>query len=165
MRSTTSASDYQEFEVNKAHVRNPNYKGKNYDPNYQKNKQNANYNTNSSHHPSTRYKGNNYNSGGNFNNAKSDYTEKPLNVEVTLKEPVNKEQLFKIQEILRNPRIYRDKLPKGQQPAMVSDSRHRTHSKIHGMHEIPAFPAPERNLDPTRLFMTQDQSFSKINEE
>ena len=43
--------------------------------------------------------------------------EKPSNVEVTLKGPVNKEQLFKIQEILRNPRIYRDKLPKGQQPA------------------------------------------------
>ena len=30
---------------------------------------------------------------------------------------MNKEQLFKIQEILRNPRVYRDKLPKGQQPA------------------------------------------------
>ena len=51
-----------------------------------------------------------------FNNAKNDYTEKPSNVEVTLKGPVNKEQLFKIQEILRNPRVYRDKLPKGQQP-------------------------------------------------
>ena len=25
------SSDYQEFEVNEAHVRNPNYKGKNYD--------------------------------------------------------------------------------------------------------------------------------------
>ena len=32
------SSDYQEFEVNEAHVRNPNYKGKNYYPNYQKNK-------------------------------------------------------------------------------------------------------------------------------
>ena len=112
------SSDYQEFEVNEAHARNPNYKGKNYDPNYQKNKQNTNYNTNNGNHPSTRYKGNNYNSGGNFNNAKNDYTEKPLNVEVTLKGPINKEQLFKIQEILRNPRVYRDKLPKGQQPVM-----------------------------------------------
>ena len=111
------SSDYQEFEVTKAHVRNPNYKGKNYDPNYQKNKQNANYNTNSSNHPSTGYKGNNYNSGGNFNNAKSDYTEKSSNVEVTLKGAVNKEQLFKIQEILKKPGVYRDKLPKEQQPA------------------------------------------------
>ena len=32
------SSDYQEFEINEAHVSNPNYEGKNYDPNYQKNK-------------------------------------------------------------------------------------------------------------------------------
>ena len=30
------SSDYQEFEVNESHVRNPNYKGKNYNPNYQR---------------------------------------------------------------------------------------------------------------------------------
>ena len=45
------------------------------------------------------------------------YTEEPANVQVTLMRPVNKDQLFKIQEILRNLRVYRDKLPKGQQPA------------------------------------------------
>ena len=111
------SSDNQEFEANEAHVRNPNYKGKNYDPNYQKNKQNTNYNTNNSNHSSTGHKGNNYNNRWNFNNAKNDYTEKPSNVEVTLKGPINKEQLFKIQEILRNPRVYTGKLPKGQQPA------------------------------------------------
>ena len=110
------SSDYQEFEVNETHVKNPNYKGKNYDPNYQKNKQNTNSNTNNSNQSSSGYKGNNYNSGGNFNNAKNDTMEKPANVQVTLTGLVNKEQLFKIQEILRNPRVYRDKLPKGQQP-------------------------------------------------
>ena len=47
-------------------------------------------------------------------------TQKPSNVEVTLNGPINKEKLFKIQEILRNPRIYRDKLPKVQQPVTVS---------------------------------------------
>ena len=83
------SSDYEESEVNKVHVRNPNYKGKNYNPNY--------------------------NSRGNLNNAKNDYTEKPVNIQVTLTGPMNKDQLFKIQEVLRNPRIYRDKLPKGQQ--------------------------------------------------
>ena len=93
------SSDYQEFEVNESHVRNPNCKGKNYNPNYQKNKQNTNYNTNNSNQSSSGYKGNNYNSRGNFSNAKNDYTEKPANVEVTLKEAMNKEQLFKIQEI------------------------------------------------------------------
>ena len=95
------SSNNQEFEVNESHVRNPNYKGKNYNPNYQKNKQNTNYNTNNSNQLSSGYKGNNYNSGGNFNTAKNDYMEKPADVEVTLKGPMNKEQLFKIQEILR----------------------------------------------------------------
>ena len=28
----------EEIEINEAHIRNPNYKGKNYDPNYQQNK-------------------------------------------------------------------------------------------------------------------------------
>ena len=44
----------EDIEVNEAHIRNPNYKGKNYDPNYQqnRNKQNANTNTSST--------GNNY---------------------------------------------------------------------------------------------------------
>ena len=36
---------------------------------------------------------------------------------MTLKGPVNQDQLAKIKEILKNPRIYRDKLPKNQYPA------------------------------------------------
>ena len=43
-----------EFEVNDAHIRNPNYKGKNYDPNYQ--------NRNSSSNIATSY--NTYNNTG-----------------------------------------------------------------------------------------------------
>ena len=39
------------------------------------------------------------------------------NIEVTLKGPVNQDQLAKIKEILKNLRIYRDKLPKNQYPA------------------------------------------------
>ena len=106
------SSDYQEFEVNESHVRDPNYKAKNYDPNYQKNKHKTNYTTNNSNQSSSGYKRNNYN-----REDRDDYTKKTSNVEVTLKEPINKEQLSKIQEILRNSRVYRDKLPKGQQPA------------------------------------------------
>ena len=123
------SSDYQEFEVNKTHVRNPNFKGKIYDPNYQKKKHNGNSNTNNSNQSSSPYKENNYNSGGNFNTAKNDYTEKPANIQVTLTGPVTKEQLFKIQEILRNPRVYRDKLPKGQQP--VTSEYTKSFNKFH----------------------------------
>ena len=42
----TSCQD--EIKVNEAHVRNPNYKGKNYDPNYQQNKNKRNFSNNSS---------------------------------------------------------------------------------------------------------------------
>ena len=34
----------EEIEINKAHIWNPNYKGKNYDPNYQQNKNKTNFN-------------------------------------------------------------------------------------------------------------------------
>ena len=111
------SNDYQEFEVIEAqHVRNPNYKGKNYDPNYQKNKNNYNNNPNSSYNKNSH--NNNGTTSRNFrNNNKGDYTEIPSNVEVTLKGPVNWEQLAKIKEIPKNPRIYKDMLPKNQYPA------------------------------------------------
>ena len=41
----------------------------------------------------------------------------PSNVEVTLKGPINQDQLTKIKEILKNARIYKDKLPKNLYPA------------------------------------------------
>ena len=37
---------------------------------------------------------------------------------MTLKGPVNQDQLAKIKEILKNPIIYKDKLPKNQYPAL-----------------------------------------------
>ena len=60
----TSCQD--EIEINEVHVRNPNYNGKNYDPNYHQNKNKQ-------------------------------------NVSVMLNGPVSKEQLYKIQEVLRHP--------------------------------------------------------------
>ena len=111
------SGNYQEFEVNEVqHICNPNYKGKNYDPNYQKNKNNQNNSSNS-----TCNKNNSSNNGttsGNFRN-KGDYTEISSNVEVTLKGPVNQDQLTKIKEILKNPWIYKDKVQKNQYPALA----------------------------------------------
>ena len=113
------SSNYQEFEVNEAqHICNPNYKGKNYDPNYQKNKNNQNNSSNS-----TFNKNNNSNNGSNNGTtsrnfrSKGDYTEMPSNVEVTLKGPVNQDQLMRIKAILKNPWIYKDKVQKNQYPA------------------------------------------------
>ena len=101
-----------EVEINEAHVRNPNYKGKNYDPNYQQNRMKMNTNTftntTSSHH-------NTGNQGYSYN--KNNQQDKPVNVSVTLHGPVSKEQLYKIQEVLRHPSQYRDRIKPEDHPA------------------------------------------------
>ena len=98
-----------EVEVNEAHVRNPNYKGKNYDLNYQQNRSKMTNATNSasSHH-------NNSNPGYGYN--KSNQQEIPVNVSVTLHGPVSKEQLYKIQEVLQHPSQYRDRIKPEDRP-------------------------------------------------
>ena len=100
-----------EVEINEAHVRNPNYKGKNYDPNYQQNRTKMNTNritnTMSSHH-------NTGNQGYSYN--KNNQEDKPVNVSITLHGPVSKEQLYKIQEVLRSLSQYRDRIKLGDCP-------------------------------------------------
>ena len=107
-----------EVEINEAHVRNPNYKGKNYDPNYQQNRtkmtNNTTTNTTSSHHNNSNP---GYGSSTHHNNNNQEYEynktnqqEKPVNVSVTLHRLVSKEQLYKIQEVLRHPSQYRDRI-------------------------------------------------------
>ena len=103
-------------EINEAHVRNPNYKGKNYDPNYQQNRTkmtNTTINA-SSHHNNTNQS---YGSSSHHNNSnpgygsnKTNQQEKLVNVSVTLHRQVSKEQLYKIQEVLRHPSQYRDRI-------------------------------------------------------
>ena len=96
------ASCQDEIEIIEVHVRNPNYKGKNYDPNYHQNKNKQNFSNNSSN------PGNNYQNNGSQGNSytKGNDKDKPVNVSVTLNGPVSKEQLYKIQEILRHPLQY-----------------------------------------------------------
>ena len=90
----------EEIEINEAHTWNPNYKGKNYDPNYQQNKNKNSFNNNSS--AGTSYQNNTKQGQGN-NYTKNNHQEKPVNVSVMLNGPVSKEQLYKIQEVLRHP--------------------------------------------------------------
>ena len=97
----------EEIEINEAHIRNLNYKGKNYDPNYQQNKNKNNFNNNSS--TGTSYQ-NNGNQGQGNPYMKNNQQEKPVNVSVMLNGPDSKEQLYKIQEVLRHPSQYRDRL-------------------------------------------------------
>ena len=111
-----------EVEINEAHVRNPNYKGKNYDLNYQQNRSKMTNTTNnaSSHHNNANQS---YGSSSHHNNSnpgyksnKSNQQEKPVNVSVTLHRPVSKEQLYKIQEVLRHPSQYRDRIKPEDRP-------------------------------------------------
>ena len=111
-----------EVEINEAHVRNPNYKGKNYNPNYAQNRSkmtnttnntsNHQNNTTLSYRSSSQH--NNSNPGYGYN--KSNQQEKPVNVSVTLHGPVSKEQLYKIQEVLRHPSQYRDRIKLEDRP-------------------------------------------------
>ena len=107
-----------EVEINEAHVRNSNYKGKNHDPNYQQNRtkttNNTTINTASSHHNNSNQ---GYGSSSHHNNNNQGYgynrtnqQEKLVNVSVTLHGPVSKEQLYKIQEVLQHPSQYRDRI-------------------------------------------------------
>ena len=61
----------------------------------------------SSHH-------NNNNQGYRYN--KTNQQEKLVNVSVTLHGPVSKEQLYKIQEVLRHPSQYRDRIKPEDHP-------------------------------------------------
>ena len=72
----------EDFKVNEAYIQIPNYKGKNYDPNYQnKNKINSNNNNSSSSFscPGTGYN-KNYINNRISNNTKSTLQDKPTNV-------------------------------------------------------------------------------------
>ena len=110
-----------EVEINEAHVTNPNYKGKNYDLNYAQNRLNTTNNTNNTSTHNTSNNQNNTtqsygsssqhsNSNSGYGYSKSNQQEKPVNVSVTLHGPVSKEQLYKIQEVLRHPSQYRDRI-------------------------------------------------------
>ena len=111
-----------EIEINKAHVRNPNYKGKYYDPNFTQNRLKAtNNNTNMSNNqnnntpsygPSNQHSNNN----SGYGYSKSNQQEKPVNVSVTLHGSVSKDQLYKIQEVLRHPSQYRDRIKPKDHP-------------------------------------------------
>ena len=110
------------IEINKAHVRNPNYKGKNYDPNFAQNRLKAtNNNTNTSTNqnnttPSYRSSSRHNNNNSGYGYSKPNQQEKTVNVSVTLLRMVSKDQLYKIQEVLRHPSQYRDSIKPEDRP-------------------------------------------------
>ena len=96
-------------DTQEVHVRNPNYKGKNYDPNYQarktENKQQQQPTTTNNQYkaPYTRPAANN-----NNNLASSS----DIAGEVTLKTTVDGYQLLKMNELIKNAAAWRARMPK-----------------------------------------------------
>ena len=118
-----------DIEINEAHVRNPNYKGKNYNPNFTQNRlKTTNTNTNNTSTHNTSNNQNNtttsYGSSSQHSNttiqdmdtANPTNKKNRVNVSVTLHGPVSKEQLYKIQEVLRHPSQYRDRIKPEDRP-------------------------------------------------
>ena len=112
-----------EIEINEAHVRNPKYKGQNYDQNFAQNRLKAtNNNTNNSpnnqNNNTSNYRPSNQHNNKNlgYGYSKFNQQEKPVNVSVTLHGPVSKDQLYKIQEVLRHPSQYRDRIKPEDRP-------------------------------------------------
>ena len=98
-----------EIEINEAHIRNPNYKCKNYDPNYLQNKNKHNFNTNSN--PGTNYQ-NNGNQGQGNNYTKNNHHEKPVNTEWTCQQGAAVKDTRR-----RHPSQYWDRLKPEDLPA------------------------------------------------
>ena len=103
------------IKINEAHVRNPNYKGKNYDPNFAQNRLQNNNNTNNSANTNNNNTKSHYEPPNQRNHTNSGYghgkpqqQEKPVNVSVTLHGPVSKDQ---------HPSQYRDRIKPEGHPA------------------------------------------------
>ena len=80
-----------EIEINEGHIRNPNYKGKNYDPNFTQNRlkatnTNTNNTSNNQNNTMLSYGSSSQHSNNNsgYGYSKSNHQEKPVNVSVTL---------------------------------------------------------------------------------
>ena len=104
-----------DIEINEAHVRNPNYKDKNYDLNFTQNRlKTTNTNTNNTSTHNTSNNQNNtttsYGSSSQHSNNNSGYGYSKSNQQEKLHRLVSKEQLYKIQEVLRHPSQYRDRI-------------------------------------------------------
>ena len=103
----------QSEEVSEVHVRNPNYKGKNYDPNFQAKHAEATHSTphNSKQQQNSFTMTNQYKTYGASNNTLLTNSSDIVG-EVTLKTSVDGYQLLKVNEMIKNAVAWRARMPK-----------------------------------------------------
>ena len=104
---------YSQLEdINEIHVRNPNYKGKNYDPNYQAKKAEAS----KQQQQLSTANGNQYkvpyNKLATSNNTNNLASSSDIAGEVILKTSVDGYQLLKMNELIKNAAAWRARMPK-----------------------------------------------------
>ena len=110
-------------DINEIHVRNPNYKGKNYDPNYQAKKAEANK-------PQQQFSTANrnqykapYNKSITSNNTNNLASSSDIAGEVTLKTLVDGYQLLKMNELIKNAAAWSARMPKASKYDKYFDSK------------------------------------------
>ena len=112
----------QPKEISEVHVRNPNYKGKNYDPNFQaKHVEAAHTASHNNKHPqqvstvANQYKPTYNKPASTYNNTSSNApltSSSDIVGEVTLKTSVDGYQLLKVNEMIKNAVTWRARMPK-----------------------------------------------------
>ena len=112
----------QSEEVSEVHVRNPNYKGKNYDPNFQTKHMEATHSAphNSKQQQHSSMTANQYKTAyhkpastyGTSNNNAPQASSSDIVGEVTLKTSVDGYQLLKVNEMIKNAVAWRARMPK-----------------------------------------------------
>ena len=122
----------QSEEVSEVHVRNPNYKGKNYDPNFQAKcteaAHTASHNSKQQQHPLTmanQYKTMYHKPAstyGTSNNNTPLTSSSDIVGEVTLKTSVDGYQLLKVNEMIKNAVTWRARMPKTSKFSKYFDS-------------------------------------------
>ena len=103
--------DHSQLEdTQEVHVRNPNYKGKNYDPNYQARKMEPNKQQQQPTTTNNQYKAPYTRPAANNNNNLASSSD--IAGEVTLKMTVDGYQLLKMNELIKNAAAWRARMPK-----------------------------------------------------
>ena len=97
-------------DIQEVHVRNPNYKGKNYDPNYQARKRETNKQQQQPTMTNDQYKAPYTRPAASHNNNLASSSD--IAGEVTLKMTVDGYQLLKMNELIKNAAAWRTRMPK-----------------------------------------------------
>ena len=143
----------QPKEINEVHVRNPNYKGKNYDPNFQAKcveaAHTASYNSKQPQQSSTT--GNQYKP--TYNKPAPTYNKSNSNApltsssdivgEVTLKTSVDGYQLLKVNEMIKNAVAWRARMPKTSKFSKYFDNKSKE--------STPGMPEPKVHINEAML--------------